>query len=105
MAVLNRKDFFSQLQDRVGNDTSDEALSFIENMTDTFNDMEQRANAVDSENWERKYNELNESWKKKYTNRFFSGSGNSNIPTDDPDEAGNNKSPNHIKIEDLFTTK
>ena len=34
MAVLNREDYFRAVNERVGNDTSDEALAFLENMTD-----------------------------------------------------------------------
>lgn len=103
MAVLNRKDFFSQLNDRVGTDTSDEALSFVENMTDTYNDMERRMN--DTENWEQKYRELDEAWKKKYRQRFFSSEGRSRLLDDDEDKGDTGYDPSHIKIEDLFTKK
>ena len=29
MAVLNRDDFFARMQERMGDDTSDEAISFL----------------------------------------------------------------------------
>ncbi len=100
MAVLNKADFFNHLNDMVGTNTSDDALHFIEDMTDTYNDLEKRANG-DGENWEQKYHELDNAWKTKYRNRFFSSGGQSNLPKDDDDSA--NKDPKDVKIEDLFT--
>lgn len=101
MAVLSRDDFFTRLQERVGTATSDEDISFIEDMTDTFNDMENRANG-DGIDWEQRYHELDESWKQKYKHRFFSGSV-SNIPnssTQDEDDAQQRASS--ITFNDLF---
>ena len=102
MSVLNREDFFSQLQTAVGTDTSDETLAFIENMTDTYNDLEKRANG-DGENWEQKYHDLDESWKKKYRQRFFSSGGRSKMPEPDSSSGDDgDNDPSRIKIEDLF---
>lgn len=98
MAVLNREDFFSRLQSAVGTDTSDESISFIEDMTDTYNDLESRANG-DGTDWEKKYKELDESWKQKYRHRFFSGNGRSN--TDIIEEPEDNN-PETISFNDLF---
>ena len=58
MAVLNKEEFLSRLQERIGEDTSDEAMTFIEDMTDTFNDMETRSNGQSDEEWKTKYEEL-----------------------------------------------
>ena len=33
MAVLNKEQFLARLQERIGEDTSDEAMTFIEDMT------------------------------------------------------------------------
>lgn len=98
MAILNRDEFFNRLHDRIGSDTSDESISFLEDMTDTYNNLEQSANG-DGTNWKQKYEELDESWKKRYRHRFFSGNGNSNIADDDTTES-NNKD---ITFDDLFT--
>lgn len=89
MAILNRDDFFSRIQAVIGSDTSDNAMAFVEDMTDTYNDMESRA-TESGDDWEKRYHELDESWKKKYKHRFFSGNGRSNPgneppETDDPD--------------------
>lgn len=71
MAVLNKEQFLAQLQGRIGEDTSDETMTFIEDMTDTFNDMETRSNGQSDEQWKQKYTELDKSWREKYKARFF----------------------------------
>ena len=68
--ILAKDEFFNAIHERIGNDTSDDGIAFIENMTDTYNDMEKRI-AGNGEDWERKYKELDESWKKRYAHRFF----------------------------------
>ena len=69
MAVLSRDDFMARINERVGDDNSDDALSFIEDMTDTFDDLSSSSNA---EEWEQKYNELDTMWREKYKARFMS---------------------------------
>lgn len=71
MAVLSKEEFMNRLQERIGEDTSDEAMTFIEDMTDTFNDMETRSNDNNDSEWKQKYDELDKSWRKKYKDRFF----------------------------------
>lgn len=99
MAILNKDDFFNEINARIGTDTSAESIKFIEDMTDTYNHLEQKASA-DKEDWEQKYKDLDESWKKKYKARFFSG-GPICTP-DNPNEGGSNSDPSQIKIDDLF---
>lgn len=69
--VLNKEDFMKRLQERIGEDTSDEAMAFIEDMTDTFNDMETRSSGNNDEQWQKKYDELDKTWREKYKARFF----------------------------------
>ena len=71
MAVLNKEEFMSRLQERIGEDTSDEAMTFIEDMTDTFNDMETRSSGQSDEQWKQKYADLDKAWREKYKARFF----------------------------------
>ena len=98
MSVLNRDEFFNRVHQRVGTDNSDEAIKFIEDMSDTFNSLEERANG-DGTDWEKKYHELDESWKKKYRHRFFSGG----IKCPPPEtEEKKKKDGSSITIDDLF---
>ena len=71
MAILNKDDFLSRLQERIGDDTSDEAMAFIEDMTDTFNDLETRSSGSNDEQWQTRLDELDRSWREKYKARFF----------------------------------
>ena len=78
----------------VGDSSDDEAISFIEDMTDTYTELEKRT--AESEDWKKKYSDLDEKWKKRYRKRFFSGSAIS-----DPDEDFEEKKED-ITVEDLF---
>lgn len=99
MAILNHDQIFDKLNERLGSDTSPEAISFLEDMTDTITDLENRANN-DNTNWEERYHELDENWKKKYKERFFSG-GTHIIPDESEPEKGK-KSATEITVDDLF---
>lgn len=101
MAVLNKDTFFSKLHERVGTDTSEESLSFLEDMSDTYNDLESRANG-DGVDWEKKYNELDASWRARYRHRFFSGdAGTPN--TNNPDHNTEEYDPENVGFDDLFS--
>lgn len=99
MAVLTRDDFFAKIHDHMGNVSSDEDISFLEDMTDTYNDLESRSKGS-SEDYERRLKELDNSWREKYKHRFFNG-GDRAIPS------GNNypdpeNDPKTITVNDLF---
>lgn len=81
MSVLEKENFFSRIREYVGDDTSDESIAFIEDMTDTYNALKE-ASKNDNE-WKAKYKELDEKWKKRYRDRFFSG--NTDTPKTTPD--------------------
>ena len=83
MSVLNKEQFLARLQERIGEDNSDEAMTFIEDMTDTFNDMETRSSGQSDEQWKQKYDELDKSWREKYKARFFNSE---TTPADVKDE-------------------
>lgn len=96
MAVLTRDEFFDRVQRVAGTDTSDDTLTFIEDMTDTYNSLEDRANG-DGNDWEQRYHELDESWKEKYKKRFFSG-GSSRVI----EEVKEDKKDEVVDYDDLF---
>ena len=106
MSILNREDFFNRVREHIGDDSSDASISFLEDMTDTYNDMESRANSADSEDWKKKYEELDESWKKKYKHRFFSGDNRTNPNSGDSgSDEEDSYDPESITMNDLFKTK
>ena len=104
MAVLNKEEFFNRIQSRLGDDSSDEAIAFLEDMTDTYNDMETKSNNG-GEDWEKKYRENDAAWKKRYANRFYNGSTNYGCGSDnkpDTDDEENNYNPESVTINSLF---
>ena len=102
MSVLNKEDFFSKIKARIGDDSSDDALSFIEDMTDTFNDLESRTN--DSENWKQKYDDLDKTWREKYRARFFdAGTTPEDVKDDQKDDVLDDAEEKDF--DDLFTAR
>lgn len=69
MAVRGKDEIINILQSRIGEDTSDDALTLLEDVNDTLSDYDRRL--AGSTDWETKYNELDASWRQKYKERFF----------------------------------
>lgn len=98
MAIISKDDILNKLKDRIGDDTSDEALQFIEDVADTYNDLESRSK--DQTDWEKKYKENDDAWRKKYKERFFAPSKDDSDPgPESDDEDDQNK---HLSYNDLF---
>lgn len=95
MAVLSKEDFLSRIKERIGDDNSDEAIAFMEDMSDTYEDM---ANKVtDSTDWKKKYEENDKAWRDKYKERFTSSH------NEDEDLSDNdNDTPPPKTFDDLF---
>lgn len=94
MAVLSKEDLLTKINGQLGNDTSDEALSLIEDISDTLDSL---GSGGSGENWKQKYEENDAAWRQKYRDRFFGGKGD---PADDEDNDPNDKKPR--TFEDLF---
>lgn len=67
--VKSRDEILEIIRSRIGDDNSDEALSFIEDITDTMNDYESRL--ADSTDWKTRYEENDKNWRERYKDRFF----------------------------------
>lgn len=68
MAVRKKDELLSAIRARLGEDTSDEAISLIEDFHDTLNDYDSRV----GEDWKSKYEENDKTWRQKYRDRFSS---------------------------------
>lgn len=66
MAVLTSEEFLEMINKRIGDSTSDEDITFIENASDTINSMSQYETEINKLKME------NENLRKKYRDRFFS---------------------------------
>lgn len=102
MAVLSKEEFFNRLNGMVGDSQDDNAISFMEDMSDTYTDLETRA-AGDGVDWEKKFRENDAAWRKKYTSRFFSTGGGAYTPPEEEEPAG--KDPASITFDDIFKKK
>lgn len=71
MAVRNATEIMETLRKYLGDDVSDETLIFIEDVNDTISNYERMV--ADVTDWESKYNELDQEWRKRYRDRFFEG--------------------------------
>lgn len=100
MAVLKKDELLKMLKERIGEDTSDEAIKLIEDFSDTIEDYETKTK--DSTDWEKKYKDNDESWRKKYKERFF----NSPVEpekTESAEEADDDESKSkNLTYENLF---
>ena len=97
MAVKTRDEILDMIKGRVGEDTSDETLQFIEDVTDTLNDYETRTSG--ESNWKQKYEENDRQWREKYKERFFT-SGSDDNKEDESFEDDEDKKP--LTFDDLF---
>ena len=101
MAVKTREEILESVKARVGEQTDDETISFLEDISDTLTDLETRANG-DGEDWKTKYEENDREWRRKYTERFFSTEPN---PKPEPNPSPNPEPEKPKRFEDLFTEK
>lgn len=85
MAVKTIDEIMASVRTRIGEDTSDEALGFIEDIQDTLDDMSKRVK--ESGDWKQKYEENDKNWREKYQKRFFEGTSEdpNQPPVPDPD--------------------
>lgn len=85
MAVKTTEEIMASVKERIGDDTSDEALAFIEDIQDTLSDMTTRV--TESGDWKQKYEDNDRSWREKYQKRFFEGTPSDNDEHDsDPED-------------------
>lgn len=99
MAIKTKTEILAAIQARFGDDTSDDALAFIEDITDTITDLETRASG--ETNWEQKYRDNDAAWRKRYQERFFNGDGDPNHePNSQDDDDTDKEKP--LTFENLF---
>ena len=79
MAIRTREEILNSIRSHFGEDTSDETLALVEDISDTISDFENKANN-DGQNWKQRYEENDAAWRKKYRDRFFSGSSDDDEP-------------------------
>lgn len=88
MSIKSIDEILNAVKERIGDDTSDSAISFVEDISDTFNSLSEQ------ENWKQKYEQNDSEWRKKYRDRFLSGESSS----DDDDSGDANESLTYEKL-------
>lgn len=71
MAIKSREDLLKSLTTLIGDNSSDENLAILEDVTDTLKDYEEKT--ADQTDWKTKYEQNDADWRKKYKERFLSG--------------------------------
>lgn len=100
MAVKTREEILEELKTRIGEQTDDDTISFLEDVTDTLSDLETKAKG-DGTDWKTKYEENDAEWRKKYTERFYSSDPEPEPAIEDP-KPGEPQPPKTFA--ELFTT-
>lgn len=95
--IKSKDELLADIKTRIGDDTSDEAIALIENISDTIADLESKAN--DTTDWKAKYEENDNAWRTKYRERFF----NSESQQEDDEELKETETPQ--TFDDLFKVK
>lgn len=96
MVFKSREEFIGAVNGIIGDRTDDEALEFMSDMADTYDELQSSGN----EDWRKKYEENDANWRAKYRERFMS-------PTTDKDDIiEEEKETKKVKTyEDLFKSE
>lgn len=97
MAVKTLEELMESVRTRLGDDQSDEALALLEDISDTYGDMQ--SHTAGGEDWKKKYETNDAEWRQKYRDRFFN---KSNDNDDDNDDDGCGKPSKPMTFNELF---
>lgn len=78
--VKTKEEILNSIKDILKDDTSDSALSLIEDLSDTLDN----AKTSDETDWKTKYEENDAQWRQRYRDRFFSKPAQEEEEPDDP---------------------
>lgn len=95
--IKSKAEILEIIKARVGDDTSDETLTMIEDISDTLTDLEKKA-AGDGKDWKAEAARIDAEWRQKYKERFFS-------PAPDEDPPEDPEPPRKYTYDELFTEK
>lgn len=103
MAIRTRDELMESVKTIIGENTSDETIAFLEDMSDTFTDYDNRVKG-DGIDWKAKAEEIDKTWREKYTNRFFNNEEFIDTPEVNlPETLQEEQHRELTKFEDLFT--
>lgn len=96
---LSKVELLEKVKNYIGDRTDDESIEIIEDISDSFDTETEDIEAVKKE-YEEKLKVLDETWRKKYTDRFFS-----NPTPEDREDEEEEEEEEKTEYSDLFTEK
>ena len=79
--VRTKEEILNLVKDILKDDTSDSALSLVEDLSDT---LDNNVTPGDETDWKTKYEENDAQWRQRYRDRFFSKPAQEEEEPDDP---------------------
>lgn len=98
--ILKSDEAMAQLKKLVGEDTSEDTISFIENISDTLTSLESKVNNNSDMVPKSELDRINEEWARKYRDRFFEGT--TPPPEPQPNKNNNENDNEPLTFENLF---
>lgn len=95
MSVLSKDELLIALKGFIGEEATDDQLTFLENVQDTMQDFEARTQV----DWKQKYEENDSAWRQRYKDRFFNSGTDEDLDIIEPEPP----KPIAMTFEDLFT--
>ena len=86
MSVVSKESLLERIREITGveNAESDESISLLEDLSDTFEDL--YSQVLQAGDYKKKYEENDAEWRKRYHDRFFSVAEETTSKEDDKDE-------------------
>lgn len=84
MAIKTKDEIMNAVKERLGEDTSDEALTLIEDLSDTIDNLSDTQN--DGTDWKTRYEQNDAQWRQRYRDRFFNQTVQGNDEPEEPVE-------------------
>ena len=78
--IRTMEELLESIRSGIGDDSSDETIAFLEDLTDTYSDLETKAKG-DGKDWKAEAERIDAEWRAKYRDRFFNTK-----PDDEPDD-------------------
>lgn len=100
MAIKSKEELLSSIRTVLGDNTDDNSLAIIEDISDTYDDMDTKSKG-DGKDWKAEATRIDKEWRQKYHDRFFNPHDDKDVDPLDPEEV----KPKTLRFEDLFTTK
>ena len=96
--IKSKEELIEEIRGVVGDDTSDNVIALIENVSDTMTELE----TSDGEEWKQKFEENDKMWREKYISRFTEGTTEPTAEAEPTTEPTADDEEKEKTFEDLF---